>query len=73
VCRYSKDAHRAYLQSTDARTQSFKQLTKQDGVSARTIEKRMRKLIRLQVGMYIMLNLVDTNLESYLVSTLGNL
>mmetsp|Transcript_14166 Transcript_14166/g.34091 ORF Transcript_14166/g.34091 Transcript_14166/m.34091 type:complete len:601 (-) Transcript_14166:185-1987(-) len=46
--KHFEDAHRAYLQSTDARTQSFKQLTKQDGISARTIEKRMRKQIRLQ-------------------------
>ena len=46
--KHFEDAHRAYLQTTDARTQSFKQLTKQDGISARTIEKRMRKLIRLQ-------------------------
>lgn len=46
--KHFEDAHRAYLQSTDARTQAFKQLTQQDGVSARTIEKRMRKLIRLQ-------------------------
>ena len=29
--KHFEDAHRAYLQSTDARTQSFKQLTKQDG------------------------------------------
>ena len=41
-------AHREYLSSTDSRTSSFKLLTRQDAISARTIEKRMRKLIRLQ-------------------------
>lgn len=46
--RHFEQAHQAYLASTDARTQSFRQLTKNDAASARIIEKRMRKLIRLQ-------------------------
>lgn len=40
-------AHQAYVASTDARAQSFQQLTKQDAAAARTIERRARKLARL--------------------------
>ncbi|GBG88589.1 hypothetical protein CBR_g48119 [Chara braunii] len=45
--RHFEQAHQAYLASTDARTQAFKQLTERDAACARIIEKRMRKLIRL--------------------------
>ena len=34
--KHFEDAHRAYLQSTDTRTQSFKQLTKQAGCFSST-------------------------------------
>jgi hypothetical protein len=37
----------AYLDSTESRTQSFKELTAKDAASAKIIEQRMRKLIRL--------------------------
>mmetsp|Transcript_14746 Transcript_14746/g.41521 ORF Transcript_14746/g.41521 Transcript_14746/m.41521 type:complete len:530 (-) Transcript_14746:148-1737(-) len=46
--RHFEHAHQAYLSSTDMRTTAFRQLTKNDAASARIIEKRMRKLIRLQ-------------------------
>ena len=47
--RHFEQAHKAYLESTEHRTQAFKQLTKNDAASARVIEKRMKKLIKLQV------------------------
>lgn len=43
-----EQAHQAYLASTNARTQSFKELTERDSQSATQIERRMRKLVRLQ-------------------------
>ena len=43
-----EQAHQTYLASTEQRTQMFRQLTKQDADAARKIEKRMRKLERLQ-------------------------
>ena len=46
--RHFDQAHVAYLSSTDARTESFKHLTRSDAQSARIIEKRMRRLMRLQ-------------------------
>mmetsp|Transcript_8140 Transcript_8140/g.20845 ORF Transcript_8140/g.20845 Transcript_8140/m.20845 type:complete len:521 (+) Transcript_8140:159-1721(+) len=46
--RHFEQAHQAYLSSTEMRTAAFRQLTKNDAASARIIEKRMRKLIRLQ-------------------------
>lgn len=46
--RHFDQAHVAYLSSTDARTESFKQLTRSDAQSARIIEKCMRRLMRLQ-------------------------
>ena len=46
--RHFDQAHVAYLSSTDSRTESFKQLTRSDAQSARIIEKRMRRLMRLQ-------------------------
>lgn len=42
------EQHKAYKASTDARTESFRKLTKNDAASARIIERWMRKLIRLQ-------------------------
>jgi hypothetical protein len=47
--RHFEQAHKAYLESTEHRTQAFKQLTKNDASAARVIEKRMKKLIKLQV------------------------
>uniref|UniRef100_A0A061R1K0 Dynein regulatory complex subunit 2 n=1 Tax=Tetraselmis sp. GSL018 TaxID=582737 RepID=A0A061R1K0_9CHLO len=46
--RHFEHAHQAYLSSTEMRTAAFRQLTKNDAASARIIEKRMRKLVRLQ-------------------------
>jgi len=46
--RHFEEAHGAYLGSTDTRTESFKRLTKSDATSAKTIEKRMRRLLRLK-------------------------
>eukprot|EP00232_Nephroselmis_pyriformis_P026137 CAMPEP_0182864200 /NCGR_PEP_ID=MMETSP0034_2-20130328/7042_1 /TAXON_ID=156128 /ORGANISM="Nephroselmis pyriformis, Strain CCMP717" /LENGTH=528 /DNA_ID=CAMNT_0024996449 /DNA_START=166 /DNA_END=1749 /DNA_ORIENTATION=+ len=46
--RHFESAHQAYLATTDTRTTSFRQLTERDADSAKIIEKRMRKLIRLQ-------------------------
>ena len=46
--RHFEQAHQAYLVSTEGRTQMFRDLTKSDEASARRIEKKMRKLIRLQ-------------------------
>lgn len=43
-------AHKAYLESTEHRTASFKALTKNDASAAKVIEQRMKKLIKLQVG-----------------------
>ncbi|GAQ79671.1 hypothetical protein KFL_000350250 [Klebsormidium nitens] len=45
--REFEQAHQAYLDSTESRTQSFKELTAKDASSAKIIEQRMRKLIRL--------------------------
>lgn len=46
--KHFEQAHQAYLVSTEGRTQMFRDLTKSDEASARRIEKKMRKLIRLQ-------------------------
>ncbi|GMH33964.1 hypothetical protein BSKO_01798 [Bryopsis sp. KO-2023] len=46
--RHFEQAHKVYLDSTEHRTQAFKKLTKNDAAAARVIERRMRKLIRLQ-------------------------
>lgn len=42
------DAHRAYKNSTEARTAAFRSLTESDKESAKTISQRMRKLNKLQ-------------------------
>jgi hypothetical protein len=44
---HSSPLQQAYLDSTESRTQSFKELTAKDAASAKIIEQRMRKLIRL--------------------------
>lgn len=46
--RHFDQAHQAYLSSTNSRNEAFKTLTKSDATSARIIEKRMRKLMRMQ-------------------------
>lgn len=43
-----EQAHQAYVTSTDARTQSLRQLTKNDQEAANTIAARMKKINRLQ-------------------------
>jgi hypothetical protein len=54
VCTWSSaatallQAHKAYLETTEHRTSAFKQLTRNDAQAARVIEKRMRKLGKLQ-------------------------
>ena len=47
--RHFDQAHKVYLDSTEHRTQAFKNLIKNDSSAARVIEHRMKKLIRLQV------------------------
>ena len=46
--RHFDKAHQAYLTSTNSRNEAFKTLTRSDAKSARIIEKRMRKLMRMQ-------------------------
>ncbi len=46
----SPQAHKAYLESTEHRTNTFRTLTKDDAKAALKIERQMRKLVRLQVG-----------------------
>lgn len=46
--RHFEQAHKAYLETTEHRTSAFKQLTRNDAQAARVIEKRMRKLVKLQ-------------------------
>lgn len=50
--RHFEQAHKVYLESTEHRTQAFKKLTKNDSASAKIIERRMKKLLRLQVEHY---------------------
>ena len=56
-----EQAHQAYLASTDARTQSFKELTERDTQSATQIERRMRKLVRLQDALAHWRNKIASN------------
>jgi len=60
-----EQAHQAYLNSTDARTQAFRKLTKNDAQSARVIEKRMRKLIRLQDSLAHWRTKITTNTREW--------
>lgn len=46
--QHFEKAHQLYLSSTDARTQQFQKLTQDDASAARIIERRMRRLVRLQ-------------------------
>lgn len=46
--RHFDSAHANYMATTEQRTQDFKQLTRNDQKSARTIEQQMRRLQRLQ-------------------------
>lgn len=55
------EQHKAYKASTDARTESFRKLTKNDAASARIIERRMRKLIRLQDSLAHWRTKISTN------------
>uniref|UniRef100_A0A7R9W0W4 Dynein regulatory complex subunit 2 n=1 Tax=Chlamydomonas euryale TaxID=1486919 RepID=A0A7R9W0W4_9CHLO len=59
--RHFEQAHKAYLESTEHRTQAFKQLTKNDAQAARVIEKRMRKLIKLQEALQHWRTKIATN------------
>jgi len=45
--RHFDSAHQNYMATTEQRTQDFKQLTRNDQKSARTIEQQMRRLQRL--------------------------
>jgi len=56
-----EDQHKAYKSSTDARTESFRKLTKNDAASARIIERRMRRLIRLQDSLAHWRTKISTN------------
>ena len=59
--RHFEQAHKAYLESTEHRTQAFKQLTKNDANAARVIEKRMKKLIKLQEALQHWRTKIATN------------
>ncbi|KAJ9524885.1 hypothetical protein QJQ45_002987 [Haematococcus lacustris] len=59
--RHFEQAHKAYLESTEHRTLAFKQLTRNDAQAARVIEKRMRKLIRLQEALQHWRTKIATN------------
>ena len=45
--RHFESAHEAYLTSTDDRTKAYRELVERDEISARIIERRMRKLSKL--------------------------
>jgi len=45
--RHFESAHEAYLTSTDDRTKAYRELMERDEISARIIERRMRKLSKL--------------------------
>mmetsp|Transcript_30030 Transcript_30030/g.66514 ORF Transcript_30030/g.66514 Transcript_30030/m.66514 type:complete len:550 (-) Transcript_30030:342-1991(-) len=59
--RHFEQAHKAYLESTEHRAQAFKQLTKNDTQAARVIEKRMKKLIKLQEALQHWRTKIATN------------
>jgi len=59
--RHFEQAHKAYLETTEHRTQAFKQLTRNDAQAARVIEKRMRKLIKLQEALVHWRTKIATN------------
>lgn len=59
--RHFEQAHKAYLETTEHRTQAFKQLTKNDAQAACVIEKRMRKLIKLQEALQHWRTKIATN------------
>eukprot|EP00775_Hariotina_reticulata_P008068 gene8068-8263_t len=46
--RHFEQAHKAYLEGTEHRTSSFKNLTQNDAAAAHVIEQRMKKLMKLQ-------------------------
>ncbi len=54
-------AHKAYLETTEHRTSAFKQLTRNDAQAARVIEKRMRKLVKLQQALMHWRTKIATN------------
>lgn len=58
LCLFDPDnptlqAHKVYLEGTEHRTAAFNKLTQGDASAARVIEQRMKKLIKLQVRMYL--------------------
>ena len=59
--KHFEEAHRAYLGSTDTRAESFKRLTRQDATSAKTIERRMRRLIRFREQLATWRSKAETN------------
>lgn len=48
--RSFEEAHKHYINSTEHRSRTFEQLSKNDAASARVIEMRMKKLHKLQVS-----------------------
>ncbi|KAG2424497.1 hypothetical protein HYH02_015167 [Chlamydomonas schloesseri] len=54
-------AHRAYLESTEHRTNTFRTLTKDDAKAALKIERQMRKLVRLQEALQHWRTKIATN------------
>ncbi|MEW5310230.1 MAG: hypothetical protein WDW38_002047 [Sanguina aurantia] len=59
--RHFEQAHKAYLDGTDHRTTAFRMLTRNDAGAARVIEKRMRKLIKLQESLQHWRTKIATN------------
>ncbi|CAG9461858.1 unnamed protein product [Pedinophyceae sp. YPF-701] len=59
--RHLEQAHQAYLTSTEARTNAFRQLTRNDAQSAQVIERRMNRLLRLQEALAHWRTKISTN------------
>ncbi|GIL71704.1 hypothetical protein Vretimale_863 [Volvox reticuliferus] len=58
-------AHRAYLESTEHRTNTFRTLTKDDAKAALKIERQMRKLVRLQEALQHWRTKIATNAREW--------
>lgn len=59
--RHFEVAHKAYLDSTEHRTNTFRTLTKEDAKAALKIERQMRKLVRLQEALQHWRTKIATN------------
>lgn len=63
--RHFEQAHKAYQDSTESRTAAFKQLTKNDAMAARVIEKRMKKLVKMQEALAHWRNKIGSNMRTW--------